>query len=46
MRPLFHSGHYREGALRGIELVTALMSKHFPPDPLDVNELSNKPVLL
>jgi uncharacterized membrane protein len=46
MRPLFHSGQYREGALRGIELVTALMSKHFPPDAHDINELPNKPVLL
>ncbi len=46
MRPLFHSGQYQDGALRGIEMVTALMRRHFPPDPDDVNELSNKPVLL
>ena len=46
MRPLFHNGQYREGALRGIELVTTLMSKYFPPDPDDIDELPNKPVLL
>lgn len=46
MRSLFHNGQYREGALRGIELVTALMSKYFPPDPDDIDELPNKPVLL
>ena len=46
MRPLFHSGQYRDGALRGIELVTTLMSRHFPPAPDDINELPDKPVLL
>ncbi len=46
MQPLFHNRQYREGALRGIELVTALMSRHFPPDPHDINELPNKPVLI
>ncbi|MEE4144912.1 MAG: TPM domain-containing protein [Halieaceae bacterium] len=46
MRSLFRDGQYREGALRGIELVTALMNRHFPSGPDDVNELPNKPVLL
>ena len=46
MRRFFHDRHYRDGALRGIELVTAHMSKHFPPNPHDINELPDKPVLL
>lgn len=46
MRPLFQEGDYRAGAIHGIELVTDLMSRHFPPDADDVNELPNKPVLL
>jgi uncharacterized membrane protein len=46
MRALFQGGHYREGALRGIEMITAEVSRHFPPDPNDRNELPNKPVLM
>lgn len=46
MRALFQSGRYREGALRGIEMITAVASRHFPPVPDDRNELPNKPVLI
>ena len=46
MRMLFRNEQYREGALQGIELVTALMIRHFPPVAHDINELPNNPVLL
>lgn len=46
MRELFQGGHYREGALRGIKMITAVVSRHFPPDPSDRNELPNRPVLM
>lgn len=41
-----NDGRYRDGALQGIELVTRLISRHFPPDANDINELPDKPVLL
>jgi uncharacterized membrane protein YgcG len=46
MREQFQSGHYREGVLRGIAMITALVSQYFPPDPNDRNELPNRPVLV
>jgi len=46
MRELFQSGRYRDGAMRGIEMITAAVSRHFPPDPNDRNELPNQPVLI
>jgi uncharacterized membrane protein len=46
MRELFQCGNYREGAMRGIEMITIVVSRHFPPDSSDRNELPNKPVLI
>lgn len=46
MRELFQSGHYRDGVLRGIAMITVVLSPHFPPDPNDRNELPNQPVLI
>jgi uncharacterized membrane protein len=46
MRELFQCGNYREGAMRGIEMITVVVSRHFPPDSSDRNELPNKPVLM
>lgn len=46
MRQQFRNGQYRAGALQGIEMITALVSRHFPPNPNDVNELPDQPVLL
>lgn len=46
MRQQFRNGHYRAGTLQGIEMVTHLVSRHFPPDPNDINELPDQPVLL
>jgi uncharacterized membrane protein len=46
MEQLLRAGEYRSGALRGIELVTALISRHFPPLPGAVNEQPDRPALL
>jgi uncharacterized membrane protein len=46
MKMLFQRGQYRAGAMRGIEMITVLMSRHFPPAKNDINELPDKPVLL
>jgi uncharacterized membrane protein len=46
MRELFQSGSYRDGAMQGIAMITAVASRHFPPDLNDRNELPNKPVLI
>lgn len=46
METEFRSGRYKEGALAGIRAVSALIERHFPPEPRDVNELPNRPVVL
>ncbi|MEZ5503373.1 MAG: TPM domain-containing protein [Halioglobus sp.] len=46
METLLGGGDYRGGAMRGIELVTALVSRHYPPRTDDSNELPDQPVLL
>ena len=46
MRQAFHRGEFEEGAIQGIEQISALISRYYPPDPNDINELPNRPVLL
>ncbi|RMD50361.1 MAG: TPM domain-containing protein [Ignavibacteria bacterium] len=38
----FLIGHYAEGIIKGLELITNVLEKYFPIKPDDVNELSNK----
>jgi uncharacterized membrane protein len=42
----FGGGRFEAGALAGIATVTTLLSRHFPPQPGDRNELPNQAVLL
>ena len=42
----FHERCYKDGALVGVRAVSALIERHFPPEPRDVNELPNRPVIL
>jgi uncharacterized membrane protein len=46
MRDEFHAGRFEQGALLGVELVTEVISRHFPPNDDDVNELPNRPVMI
>lgn len=46
MRDQFRNRQYRAGAMQGIEMITNVVSRHFPPDPGDINELPDHPVLL
>jgi len=42
----FKTGDFGEGVVKGIEEISTLLSKHFPISPHDINELSDKPVIL
>lgn len=46
METQFREGRYKEGAIAGIHAVSALIERHFPPQPRDLNELPNRPVIL
>ena len=46
MESRFRTGDFEDGVLRGIELITEILIKHYPPISGDINELSNKPVVL
>jgi uncharacterized membrane protein len=46
METEFREGRYKEGAMVGIRAVSALIGRHFPPEPRDVNELPDRPVIL
>jgi uncharacterized membrane protein len=35
-----------QGSLQGIQKITAILSRHFPPGGRNPNELSDKPVVL
>jgi uncharacterized membrane protein len=39
----FHEGHYREGAIAGVEAVSRLLEAHFPARGEGANELSDRP---
>jgi len=42
----FRAGRFGDGAIKGIQEISALLEKHFPVKRDDKNELSNKPVIL
>lgn len=46
MQKAFQSGDFLHGSLQGIERITMLLAAHFPPDTDNLNELSNKPVIV
>ena len=46
MQDAFKAGRYEAGAVAGIDDVTALLARHFPPEPLDRDELPDRPVVL
>jgi uncharacterized membrane protein len=46
MEAQFRAGHWREGALAGVESAAALLARHFPGSARDGNELPDRPVLL
>jgi uncharacterized membrane protein len=46
MEAAFREGRYDAGAVAGIEAITALLARHFPPGPANPDELPDRPVLL
>ena len=46
MEHAFREGRFEEGALEGIEQITALLAHHFPPREVNPDELSDQPVVL
>jgi uncharacterized membrane protein len=42
----FHAGRFRDGALKAVRSVSALIERHFPRSGGDGNELPNQPRLL
>ena len=46
METELRAGRYKEGAIAGVRAVSELIERHFPPEPRDVNELPNRPVIL
>lgn len=46
MEANFRAGRFGEGVVKGIDEITEVLAKHFPWREGDVNELSDKPVVL
>jgi uncharacterized membrane protein len=46
MESAYRHGDFEAGSLRGVERVTELIARHFPPGKDDSNELADRPVLL
>jgi uncharacterized membrane protein len=46
MEQEFRQRRFKDGALAGVRAVSALIERHFPPRPQDVNELPDRPVIL
>ena len=46
MEEEFRAGRFEEGALHGIEAITALLARHFPATGSNPDELPNRPVVL
>jgi len=46
MEAHFRAERFGEGVVTGIDEIGSLLEKHFPSNPNDKNELSNKPVIL
>ena len=46
MQTEFRQGHFKQGALSGIQAITKLLALNFPAAVDDINELSNRPVIV
>jgi uncharacterized membrane protein len=46
MQVAYRKGEFRQGSLDGIEAVTRLLERHFPPGETNPNELPDKPVII
>jgi uncharacterized membrane protein len=46
MQTAFRAGDFAAGVEHGLDDVAALLAQHFPPQPGQANELSDKPVIL
>ncbi len=46
MESAFRAGDFADGAVAGIAAVGRLLARHYPREPGDRNELSNKPVIV
>ena len=46
MEGAFVKGEFEHGAVSGIEEVSAVLARHFPPRPGDRNELPDQPAIL
>ena len=46
MQNEFRHQNFRQGSLRGIEEITALLALHFPANSINQDELPNRPVIL
>ena len=42
----FRAERYESGAVHGIEMVTEIICRHFPPGADSINELPNRPVIV
>lgn len=42
----FAAGRFEQGVLTGIQAVSDLLATHFPPQGYNVDELSNRPIVL
>jgi uncharacterized membrane protein len=46
MEQSFRSGRFEEGVIEGVEAVSAILGRHFPPSDRPRNELPDRPVVL
>jgi uncharacterized membrane protein len=46
MEAHFREGRFTSGALAGVEGVTRVIARHFPPEERNPNELPDRPVVL
>lgn len=46
MEEAFRQGRFEQGAVAGIEQISALLATHFPPDGHNPDELDNRPVII
>ena len=46
MQREFAAGHYRDGALAGVQAISDLLATYFPPQAENPDELPNRPVVL
>ncbi len=46
MEESFQAGRFQEGVLKGVEEITALLARHFPPRGTNIDELPDRPVVL